>query len=122
MSTTVRDEKELAKALENNEDTIYVEGDLKNNVIRIKATGKIAWAIAIAAITAVVIIIITSMATGGASAVASAGIAPVAVGILGAPATMSAIGIAVAAGGVGVLNKLRSYDLIQKNGQCILKK
>ena len=122
MSTTVSDEKELAKALADNEDTIYVEGNLKEKVIRIKATGKVAWAIAIAAIAAAIALIIVSLPTGGAGAVASAGIAPVAVGILGAPATMSAIGIAVAAGGVGVLNKLRSYDLIQKNGQCILKK
>lgn len=41
---TVKTSKELGEAIKSNEDYIYVEGDLKNKVIRIKATGKIAWA------------------------------------------------------------------------------
>lgn len=38
---TVKTAKELGLAIKNKEDYIYVEGDLKNKVIRIKATGKL---------------------------------------------------------------------------------
>ena len=44
---TVRTAKELGQALKSNEHYIYVEGDLKNKIIRIKAVGKIAWILAI---------------------------------------------------------------------------
>lgn len=38
----VKDEKALAKAIKDGQDSIYVEGDLKNKIIRIKVTGKVA--------------------------------------------------------------------------------
>lgn len=38
----VSDEKELGSALKSGEDTIEVEGDLKDKVLRIKATGRVA--------------------------------------------------------------------------------
>lgn len=38
----VNNEKELGKALHDEEDSIEIEGDLSNKVIRIKATGKVA--------------------------------------------------------------------------------
>lgn len=122
MENIVKNEKELAIALKNKEDTIIVEGDLKSKVIRIKATGKVSWAIAIAAIAAAVALIIVSIPTGGMSTAGSMALAPVAASIIGGPATLSCIGIAVAAGGVSVLNDLRNYDLIEKNGKIILKK
>ena len=46
----VRTEKELAKAVESEADTIEIEGDLGNKTIRIKATGKVAWGVCIAAL------------------------------------------------------------------------
>lgn len=45
MDKHCKDSKELAKAIKNGEDSIIVEGDLKNKVIRIKLTGKLAWSV-----------------------------------------------------------------------------
>ncbi|WP_205437214.1 hypothetical protein [Helicobacter suis] len=54
-----------------------------------------------------------------ASGVVAAG----AVGVLGLPATTSALAIALAAGGVGVLNKLRGYNLKKiSNTRVVLTK
>jgi len=117
---TIKTEKELAKALERGDDTIEIEGDLRNKTIKIKATGNVAWAIAIGAIAVAVIVVIGS---GGVGAPAAAVSASAAVGILGLGATTSAISIAVAAGGVGVLSKLRKYQIVSDiNGKLVLKK
>jgi hypothetical protein len=61
-----------------------------------------------------------SAATGGLAAVGAAGAAAVsggaALAILGGPATATAIAIAVAAGGTGVLTTLRSkYRIVEKS-------
>ena len=122
MAVTVDNEQKLADAIKNGEDTIEIEGDLKEKVVRIKATGKIAWTVAIGAIGVAVCMMLLAPATGGTTAGPAAFAAPAAVAILGGPATLSCIAIAVAAGGVGVLNKLRSYKLIEKNGIVMLKK
>ena len=42
MAVSVNDSKGLGKALKDNEGEIIIEGDLKNKVLRIKATGKVA--------------------------------------------------------------------------------
>ena len=63
----IRAEKELGEALKNDQDRIEIEGDLAKKVIRIKATGKIAWAIAAGAIAVAVIAVLATPATGGAS-------------------------------------------------------
>lgn len=107
----VTNEKELAKAIENNENIIEIEGDLSKKILKIKATGKVAWAIAFCAIAASVALVISSIGTGGISSVGIVATAPTAVGILGVGATSTAIAIAIAAGGVGVLKKLRNYKL-----------
>lgn len=108
-------EKDLGEAIKNNEDTIEIEGDLKKKVIRVKITGDRAWAIAIGAMGVAVTVIIATAATGGTTAPASALVATPAlagaVSVLGVPTTISAIGIAVAGGGIGALNKLRDYDI-----------
>lgn len=110
----VRTEKELGEALKKNQDRIEIEGDLSKKVIKIKATGKVAWAIACGAIVVAVVAVLATPATGGASNVAHLAVAPVAAASLGVSVTGSAIAIAVAAGGVGALNKLRGYSL-EKN-------
>lgn len=112
----VRNAKELAKAIKENIDYIEVEGDFGKKVIRIKVTGKIAWAVAIAAIGVAVSAIIITIPTGGTSApVTVAGLMPAAAvlgggGISGMSVATTAVGIAVAGGGVGILNKLRCYQ------------
>lgn len=122
MAVTVDNEQKLADAIKNGEDTIEIEGDLKEKVVRIKATGKVAWAVAIGAIGIAVGLMLLAPATGGTTAAPAAIAAPAAVAILGAPATLSCIAIAIAAGGVGVLNKLRNYKLVEENGIVMLKK
>lgn len=70
--------------------------------------------------------ILATAGTGGAAApisgVAGLGASGAAVGILGASTTYSAITIAVTAGGVGVLNKLRGYDVIKRSENSIILK
>ncbi|MBQ9336755.1 MAG: hypothetical protein IJS14_05605 [Lentisphaeria bacterium] len=119
----VRTEKELGEALKEEKSEIEIEGDLARKVIRIKATGKVAWAIAIGAIGVAVVAVLTSPATGGAHGVIGVGLtAPVAVGVLGVSATTAAVSIAVAAGGVGALKTLRSYQMVKLDDDHIILK
>ena len=71
MAVSVNDSKGLGKALKDNEGEIIIEGDLKNKVLRIKATGKVAWAVAIGAIGVAVVSAIAAPATGGDSIIFS---------------------------------------------------
>lgn len=61
-------------------------------------------------------------ATGGGAAVAAGITATAAVSVLGTSVTYSAIAIAVAAGGVGALNKLRNYKIAEKSEDGIILK
>lgn len=67
--------------------------------------------VVIGAIGIGVALILALLATAGVSGIASSAALVPAVGVLGLGATTAAISIAVAAGGVGVLNKLRDYKL-----------
>ena len=119
MARVVHTEAELGKAIKDGEDYIEVEGNLKDKVIRIKATGRVAWLIAFGVIAAAVAF---ALSTGGAGAPASLIAGSVPATILGLPAATACVSIAVAAGGVGALNKLRSYTLKKDNGKVILIK
>ena len=120
----VSTEEELGKAIKNKEDYIEVEFDLQKHVVKIKATGQIAWAIVIAVLTVVVVGLISAPATGGTSALVGLGVtAPAAVSILGLGGTQAAVAIAVAGGGVGILNQLREYKMERfSDGRMILKR
>ena len=65
---TVKTAKELGLAIKNEESYIYVEGDLKNKVLIIKATGKIAWVIAGGSIAAAIALYLATPAATVASA------------------------------------------------------
>ena len=119
--------KELAEAIKNKEDTIYIEGDLKNKVIRIKATGKVAWGVCAAALgAAIACYIATPAATavttpvgGTFSFVSGVTATSVAAATLGT-AVVPAIVIGVAAGGIGALNTLRDqYKIVEKDDKYI---
>lgn len=116
--TTVHTEEELAKAIERNEDSIEIEGDLAQKTIRIRAAGKVAWAIAFGAITVAVLATLSMIGTAGTDSVVAAPIALIsatgAVGVLGATTTYSAVAIAVAAGGVAALTRLRNYKEVSR--------
>ena len=117
---TITSEKELGIALKENREYIEIEGSLASKCVKIKATGRVAWMIAIGAIAIAVVAIISAPATGGTSGAVGFVAAPTAVGILGAGTTTSAIAIAVAAGGVGALNKLRKYKLEKKDDNRVI--
>ncbi|EAH7654494.1 TPA: hypothetical protein RZJ77_000450 [Campylobacter coli] len=101
----VKTEEELAKAINNNENYIELEGDLSRKIIKIKASGNVAWAVVIGSIGVIVIAAISyskksqdnkvSFIASGIGATTAVG----AVGILGLATTISAIKIAVAGGG-----------------------
>lgn len=122
----VKTEKELGNAINNEQDTIEIEGDLVNKVLRIKATGKVVWAVAAGAIGVAVVAILypvpeptTQLASKGVAATASGA----AVAILGTGTTATAILIAISAGGIGVLNKLRTYKVVSTaKNRIVLKK
>lgn len=111
----VSTEEELAAAIADGVDFIEVEGDLANKTFRIRAAGNVAWAIAIGCIaTAVVIAVAATKAndtkTSMVSGIAAAGLSAAPAVALGPAAVAAAIGIAVSAGSVSVLNRLREYD------------
>ena len=68
MSTTCTTEKELAKAIKSKEEEILIEGDLTKAVFRIKATGKVAWAVCAGSLAAAIAFyIVTPAATVAAT-------------------------------------------------------
>ena len=126
--TTVKTEKELADAMKRGDDTIEIEGNLAKQIIRIRATGKIAWAIALGTLSIAVYAAITTMGTGGSTlpvtGTASLASGFTAIAILGASATSSAIAIAIAFGSVGVLIMLRERykEVSRTENKLILKR
>lgn len=122
MTVKVRTEKDLGDALKRNEDCIEITGDLAKKTIKIRATGNVAWTIAIAAVGVAVYGVVALPVTGGASAAVSGLAAPAAVGILGGAVTLSAISIAVAAGGIGALTSLRKYKEVSRTGNSLILK
>lgn len=122
----IKTPKELGQAIKNEQDTLIIEGNLAKSTFRIHATGKVAWAIAIGAITIAVASVMATIATGGtatpATGTAAALTAGGAAAILGSSATSAAIYIAVAAGGVGALTKIRKYKIIEKNDSRLVLK
>ena len=109
MEPPVRSNQELGKALKEGKNEIVIEGALSEKVLRIRATGTIAWVVARGAI-GLAVVVVTSSVGAPAGVVPAAG----AVAILGAPATMAAIAIAAAAGDVAALNTLRSYRVVSQ--------
>lgn len=113
---SVTTEKELADAVSRNEDTIIIEGDLAKKTVRIKATGTVAWAIAVGSIGIVFYGVIATLGTGGAatpvSGVAAVAASGAALGVLGTAATTAAISMALSVKSLSVLRKLRSNYMI----------
>jgi hypothetical protein len=127
MSTSASTPDELGKAIRNDAPEIEIEGDFEKKIIRIRATGKVAWVIAIGAVGCAVAAIIATAGSGGtSSAVTVPGAAAAfgtAAGVLGAGPATAAIAISVSAGGVGALTKLRKeYKVEKRNEKTVLVK
>lgn len=119
---SITNDKELGEALKAQKDTIEIEGNLKNKVLKIRATGTIAWAVCIGAIGITVVAILAI---------------PIRPRLLGSentnittyfthrPIIILAIGIAIVSGCIAAyLNKLRSKYYVAKktDNKLILKK
>lgn len=118
----VSTEEELGEAIKNEEDTIEIEGSLADKTIKLRATGNVAWAVAFGAIGIAAYAAIVAIPTGGTSGAVAAFAAPAAVGILGGAVTYTAIAVAIAAGGVGALTKLRSYEEVSRESNKLILK
>jgi hypothetical protein len=84
---------DLVEAVVQKQSTIEITGDLSKGIIKIKATGDVAWVIAIGALAATAALIIGS---GGSAAVIAATTAGAAIAVLGYRAAMMAIEMIVA--------------------------
>ncbi len=118
---------ELSTAIKNKAEFITIEGDLRNKVIKIKATGKVAWGVCAASLTAAIAFyvatptatIVATPVAGAATSVSGLVATTAAVAAIG-PAAVTAIAIGVAAGGIGVLNTLRDkYKIVEKGKKHI---
>ena len=111
----MRDEKEVAREIKNGASTIEVEGDLAKKIIKIKAQGDVIWGICMVGIAVVVAAAFVAGGSGGLALAPSTCIATPAmaapIGILGTGAAISAVEIAIFAGGISGLDKLRKYKL-----------
>ena len=121
--------KELSEAIIEETDMIEVEGDLSNKIVRIKVTGKVAWGVCAAALTAAIGFAIAAGATaavppvGGAHLVGFTAAMGTSASILGS-AAVPALTIGICAGGIGALTALRNrYSIVKKaKGSIVLKK
>lgn len=124
---SITTEKELADAVNRNEETIVIEGDLARKAVRIKATGAVAWAIAIGSIGIVFYGVVATLGTGGAAApaagFAAAAGSGAAISVLGAAATAAAVSMAVSVRSLSVLKKLRgNYKIAVDSGNKVTLK
>ena len=127
MSTTVSTAKELGTAISNNENQIVIEGRLGDAVITINAIGPVAWAVAIGAIGVAIAGVAVTAGTGGAGApvgiVSESFAIPTLVATTGSiSVSTTAIGIAIAGGGVGTLTAMRRYKARREGGKVVLTK
>ncbi|TCL59892.1 hypothetical protein EDD76_10381 [Kineothrix alysoides] len=129
---TYKSANEIAEATKRRESCFIVEGDVANKLIRIKATGPVAWVLCAGSLTiAIGLIISTPAATvatapaGGVGGVISftgaGGAAAVAATSGLGTATIAAISLGVAGGGVGVLTAIRDKYKVEKIGKDKIK-
>lgn len=136
MVTTVNNADELAKAIKNDADTIEIHGNLANRTVKIKATGKIAWAAAFGLICIGMTATVLTAGSGGATSPVTAPTAAVSYLIaptitattLGAGGVIAVSSLILAAGSIGaskfLFKKLRNnYEITQKrNNYVVLKR
>lgn len=119
----ITDEKELRQALQAGTDSIEIEGNLKDKVVRIKASGKVAWVIALGAIAVAVIVALPHTLANAGNANKVLMESPTSAPHLGLSIVWILLGIAVVAIIVAMLNKFRGYKLEKvSNMRIILRK
>lgn len=119
----ITDEKELSKALQDGIDSIEIEGNLKDKVLRIKASGKVAWVIALGAIAIAVIVALSNTLANISGANKVLMESPDSAPYLWLGGVWILAGIAVVAITLAMLNKFRGYKLEKvSNTRIILRK
>lgn len=119
----ITDEKELSKALQDGIDSIEIEGNLKDKVLRIKASGKVAWVIALGAIAIAVIVALSNTLANIGEANKVLMESPDSAPHLWLGGVWILVGIAVVAITLAMLNKFRGYKLEKvSNTRIILRK
>lgn len=118
---TTNNAAELGKAIERNENSITVEGDLAKMTVKITGVGQVAWLIAGGAIAVAIVAILAMPAAPAAGSpgliaesVALGAGGAAAVSVLGVSATVAAISMGVGAKSKNVVKKLRDNYNIQK--------
>lgn len=132
---SVKDERELYDAVNDNEAEIIIENPkLGKIIIKIKHIGKAKWVLAVGAIAipAMALYLMAPALASGPAALPAEGLiaatatggASIAIAILGMSATIAAIKICFfSKGKTEILNKIRNgYDIIDANNQFVLKK
>lgn len=119
--------KEVGDAIKRNESQICIEGDLASKVLRIHATGVVAWGVCIGALGIAIAATVMSMIPDPAEPLelaASAVSLGCAATVLGPSVAATAVGIGIAAGGVGALSTLRNNYKVVSNepGKLVLHK
>ncbi len=132
-SVSVTTEEELGQAIKDDAISIEINNPkLSDHVLKIKATGKVSWVVALGALGIAVGLVILKVKASNAevstqtgSAISFTGAAAgtaVAAGILG-KAAIAATSIAVAAGGVGALTSLRDkYKIVERTENKLVLK
>lgn len=116
----ITDEKELRDALQAGTDSIEIEGNLKDKVVRIKASGKVAWVIALGAIAVAVIVALSHTLANISNANKVLMESPALAPHLGLSIVWILLGIAVVAIIVAMLNKFRGYKLEKVSSERII--
>jgi|FLOH01.1.fsa_nt_gi hypothetical protein len=111
--------RELSDAIAKKQESFEINGDLIESVLKIKNTGTTAWIVTLGAISFATAAALATTKIGRITTPLTLPIATFntlgAVPILGISATTAAVEIAVAFGGVSVLNTLRKYKIIENS-------
>jgi hypothetical protein len=130
MAKTVTSPQELGREIKNGQEEIVIEGNLSAKVVRIMATGSVAWAIAFGAVGVAILSVLAApagIAAGAFGLVAESVMASIAatsataaVSIWGLATTVSAVGIGVGARSVSALKRMKEeYKILCKNANSV---
>lgn len=110
---------ELSKAIRRSEVIIEIEGQLAHSVKKIKSVGKIAWTIAASGIS-LAFLYFWRRRNLRIGLISVAAVAACATALLGPRATVDAVKLTIAGGGVEILNSLRDYQITESSEERIV--
>ena len=117
----VKDEKELGKALKNEEEEIELRGELAKKMKKIYQLDQTLWCLCLVCLAVTVTALLAAPATAGTSTVVSLTAGTPAAAIIGIPSAVSAVLTAAAGGGIHILSRMRRRMMKQlDNGHIIL--